>query len=199
MRDFIKKTWIILSNSLDAGDLMINCTRSDLDKVLLYQNFEGNNYEIFEYKSDEYWMYIMGDDYNVNKNYNEISKQISNIRIKDARAIVYHILKTEKNIDTEKIAQLFNKDVNYIIEILDYHALEYKLINEYKKMYENTLTHFNNWSNTDLDLCYYLTKTKYDNELDIRYEQILNNNNRLEHEIGILKIKLNKLKKIKYV
>jgi hypothetical protein len=74
MRDFIKKTWIILSNSVEAGDLMINCTRSDLDKVLLYQNFEGNNYEIFEYKSDEYWMYIMGDDYNVNKNYNEISK-----------------------------------------------------------------------------------------------------------------------------
>lgn len=74
MRDFIKKTWIILSNSLEAGDLMIKCTRSDLDKVLLYQNFEGNNYEIFEYKSDEYWMYIMGDNYNVNKNYNEISK-----------------------------------------------------------------------------------------------------------------------------
>tara|TARA_B100000519_G_C14257790_1_gene445941 strand:- start:1179 stop:1403 length:225 start_codon:yes stop_codon:yes gene_type:complete len=74
MRDFIKKTWIILSNSVEAGDLMINCTRSDLDKVLLHQNFEGNNYEIFEYKSDEYWMYIMGDDYNVNKNYNEISK-----------------------------------------------------------------------------------------------------------------------------
>jgi hypothetical protein len=122
-----------------------------------------------------------------------------NIRIKDARAIVYHILKTEKNIDTDKISELFNKDKNYIIEILDYHNSEYKLINEYKRMYENTLTHFNNWSNTDLDLCYYLTKTKYDNELDIRYEQILNNNNRLEHEIGILKIKLNKLKKVKYV
>ncbi len=122
-----------------------------------------------------------------------------NIRIRDARAMVYNILKTEKNIDTDRISQLFNKDENYIIEMLDYHTSEYKLINEYKRMYENTLTHFNNWSNTDLDLCYYLTKTKYDNELDIRYEQILNNNNRLEHEIGILKTKLNKLNKKSYV
>lgn len=78
MRDFIKKSWIVISINNKAGDLLINCTRSELNKVLLYNHFEDNNYEIFEYKSDEYYMYIEGDNYNVNKNYkNEISREIS--------------------------------------------------------------------------------------------------------------------------
>jgi hypothetical protein len=79
MRDFIKKRWIVISANNKSGDLMINCTRSELDKVLLYNEFEDNNYEIFEYKSDEYWMFIKGEDYDINKNYNknEISREIS--------------------------------------------------------------------------------------------------------------------------
>ena len=78
MRDFIKKRWIVISINNKAGDLMITCTRSELDNVLLYNDFEDNNYEVFEYKSDEYYMYIHGPEYNVNKDYkNEISREIS--------------------------------------------------------------------------------------------------------------------------
>ena len=37
-----------------------------------------------------------------------------------------------------------------------------------------------------------MVKTKYDYEQSAKYEQILNDNNRLEHEIDILKFKLKK-------
>lgn len=75
MKDFIKKTWIVISSNNKASDLMINCTRSELDEVLLNSDFEDNEYEVFLYKSDEYYMLTEGEDYDINKNYkNEKSR-----------------------------------------------------------------------------------------------------------------------------
>tara|TARA_R100001129_G_C5325869_1_gene248583 strand:+ start:25028 stop:25468 length:441 start_codon:yes stop_codon:yes gene_type:complete len=116
----------------------------------------------------------------------------SNVRIKDTRSIVYHILKTELGLNTYQISELFNKPVEYVEDHIKYHYKEYDIINHYKKIYENTITQFRNWNNTDLDLAYSIVKSKYDVERENKYEQILNDNNRLEHEIDILKIKLNK-------
>ena len=45
MKDFIKKTWIVISSNNKASDLMINCTRSELDEVLLNTDFEGGRHQ----------------------------------------------------------------------------------------------------------------------------------------------------------
>jgi hypothetical protein len=116
----------------------------------------------------------------------------SNPRIKDTRAIVYHILHKDLNFSIFDLQALFNKEASYIEFILNYHDTEYNIINHYTKIYDNTLTQFKNWNNTDLDLAYSIIKTQYDYRNDIKYEQILNENNRLEHKIAILKTKINK-------
>ena len=116
----------------------------------------------------------------------------SNPRTKDARSMVYHILHNKQNFTIYDISELFNKSKDHIKDMLEYHNTEYEVINHYTRQYENILTQFNNWNNTDLDLAYSIIKTKYDYDTDIKYEQILNENNRLEHQLDILKIKLNK-------
>ena len=68
------RTWIIICNE---GDLLVKCSKDDLHNLLLdmYQDKEVNIIEFFEYKSDEYYMFIEGDNYDVNKDYkNEISR-----------------------------------------------------------------------------------------------------------------------------
>tara|TARA_Y100001938_G_scaffold119441_1_gene165424 strand:+ start:246 stop:686 length:441 start_codon:yes stop_codon:yes gene_type:complete len=117
----------------------------------------------------------------------------SNSRIKDCRAIVYHILISE-SYNPYQISELFNKPIDFIEKHLAHHESEYEIINHYKKCYENTITQYKNWSDSNLDLAYSITKTKYDLLNENKYEQILNENNRLEHQIDILKIKLNKNK-----
>ena len=97
-----------------------------------------------------------------------------NPRNTDARAIVYHILNTELEFSIYDISELFNKEKAYIEKLLKHHNSEYNVINHY------------------LDLAYSIIKTKHDMDLDTRYEQILNENNRLTWENDILKIKLNK-------
>tara|TARA_R100001086_G_scaffold242329_1_gene169957 strand:+ start:654 stop:1094 length:441 start_codon:yes stop_codon:yes gene_type:complete len=115
-----------------------------------------------------------------------------NPRNTDARAIVYHILNTELEFSIYDISELFNKEKAYIEKLLKHHNSEYNVINHYTRQYENTLTQFKQWNKTDLDLAYSIIKTKHDQDLDTRYEQILNENNRLTWENDILKIKLNK-------
>ena len=93
-KDFIKKTWIIIcedvNNDIDNytgletnsskgvfSDMIIKCTKSDLHNILMeiYQEKDKKVLEYFEYKSDEYFMYREGDNYDVNKNYrDEISR-----------------------------------------------------------------------------------------------------------------------------
>tara|TARA_R100000655_G_scaffold31221_1_gene62659 strand:- start:3084 stop:3524 length:441 start_codon:yes stop_codon:yes gene_type:complete len=116
----------------------------------------------------------------------------SNNRIKDCRSIVYNILLLELNFNIYQISDYFNKPVKYIEDLINHHKSEYEIINHYTKAYQNTFTQFENWSNSELDLAYSIVKTKYDYDNEIKYEQILNDNCRLEHEIDILKIKLNK-------
>tara|TARA_R100001530_G_C4277471_1_gene144714 strand:- start:384 stop:815 length:432 start_codon:yes stop_codon:yes gene_type:complete len=113
----------------------------------------------------------------------------TNPRTKDARSMVYHILNNKQNFSIDDISEFFNKTTPHIKDMLDYHHTEYKVINHYTRQYENTITQFENWDNANLDLAYSIIKTKYDYDTDIKYEQILNENCRLESEIKILKRK----------
>tara|TARA_R100000664_G_C2758408_1_gene147250 strand:+ start:2147 stop:2587 length:441 start_codon:yes stop_codon:yes gene_type:complete len=116
----------------------------------------------------------------------------SNPRTKDCRAMVYHILNKKENFTIYAISELFNKDQGFIKDMIEYHNSEYDVINHYTRQYENTYTQYQNWNNSELDLAYSIIKTKYDYDADIKYEQILTENNRLEYELDMLKIKLNK-------
>lgn len=115
----------------------------------------------------------------------------SNTRIKDCRSIVYNIL-IEENYNVFQISEVFKKPIDFIEKHLKHHTSEYEYINHYKKCYDNTYTQYKNWTDSNLDLAYSITKTKYDLLTENKYEQILNENNRLEHQLDILKIKLNK-------
>tara|TARA_R110002050_G_scaffold124877_5_gene244228 strand:+ start:3637 stop:4077 length:441 start_codon:yes stop_codon:yes gene_type:complete len=116
----------------------------------------------------------------------------SNPRTKSSRAIVYTILYNDLNYSIYDISKMFKKSTQFITDILDYHKSEYNLINHYTKLYENTITQYDNWDKSGIDLAYSIIKTKYDYDLEIKYEQILNDNNRLSNEIENLKIILNK-------
>ena len=120
----------------------------------------------------------------------------SNVRIKDTRAMVYSILYNEMEFSLFDIGALFNKDTEYIKIMVDYHDSEYNIINHYTKIYDNALTQFENWNNTDLDLAYSIIKTKYDNKNEIKYEMILNDNNRLSDLNDKLNKQLKKRKKL---
>jgi len=50
---------------------LINCTKKELNGFLLHNDFEEETYDVFYYRSDEYWMYIMGENYDVSFNYNK--------------------------------------------------------------------------------------------------------------------------------
>jgi len=116
----------------------------------------------------------------------------SNPRTKDCRAMVYHILHHTLNISIYEISELFNKEKSFILEMLKYHDTEYLIINHYTRQYDNIITQFENWNNSDLDLAYSIIKTKYDHNTDLKYEQILNENNKLSYELDKLKIKKRK-------
>ena len=62
--------WYI-SNKDNSQAYMISCNRKELDRFLLLHSFEEGTYEVFKYRSDEYWMFILGDDYNINIDYNK--------------------------------------------------------------------------------------------------------------------------------
>ena len=88
-KDFVKKTWIIICEDLKDidnytgsetntysgiySDMLIKCTKNELADVLLdlYKDKDKKVIEYFEYKSDEYYMYREGDNYDVNKNYKD--------------------------------------------------------------------------------------------------------------------------------
>ena len=124
--------------------------------------------------------------------YADFYNVFSNVRIKDTRAIVFHILHNVLQYNKYQISDLIKMPISFVDEHLKYHEKEIELINHYKKLYYNTLTQFQSWNNAQLDLPYSIVKTKYDYEQSAKYEQILNDNNRLEHEIDILKFKLKK-------
>tara|TARA_R100000664_G_C2706570_1_gene104918 strand:+ start:301 stop:537 length:237 start_codon:yes stop_codon:yes gene_type:complete len=62
------RSWIIICNT---GDLLVKCSKKELLNILLDIQ-KDSDYKIidyFEYKSDEYWMFKEGKNYDVNKNY----------------------------------------------------------------------------------------------------------------------------------
>jgi hypothetical protein len=122
----------------------------------------------------------------------EFYRDYDNKRIIDARAMVYHLAIDVMNYTIYEVSVAFSKEENYVLEMLRHHKSEYNIINHYTQLYENIKTQFNNWKNSEYDLQYSIIKTKYDYETEKRYEQILNENGALKHQLHIMKIKLNK-------
>jgi hypothetical protein len=125
----------------------------------------------------------------------EFHRDYANKRIKDSRAIVYHILSNKFNYSIKDIANLFKKTDVYVFEIIEHHNDEYNVINHYTSMYQNVESQLENWNKTDLDLQYALVKTKYDIDIAEKYELILNENCKLKDQLE----KINRKKNNYYV
>tara|TARA_R100000654_G_scaffold21267_5_gene42913 strand:+ start:8981 stop:9217 length:237 start_codon:yes stop_codon:yes gene_type:complete len=69
LREKLDTTYFI-TNKDNTENYLVNCTKDELNEILLDFDFEDNEYEVFKYKSDEYYMYLLGEDYDVNKIYN---------------------------------------------------------------------------------------------------------------------------------
>ena len=124
----------------------------------------------------------------------EFYRDYVNPRIKDARAMVYNILREDFNYSLKDLCNRFNKYKEYIDEMSNHHDSEYKIIHHYTKLYDNVKIQFINWDNSELDLQYSIVKTKYDSDFSIRYENILNENTFLNDENKKLKKKLKEYK-----
>ena len=63
-----QQTYIIIC---DTGDILIRCSKKELERVLLdlYKDKDVKILEYFVYKSQEYYMYVEGDNYDINKDY----------------------------------------------------------------------------------------------------------------------------------
>ena len=73
-RDFIKYTYIIIVEDLTnkvLSEKLIKCTADEFKDLLLQLNKDKELRVIqhFKYKSDEYYMYREGDDYDVTIDY----------------------------------------------------------------------------------------------------------------------------------
>lgn len=126
--------------------------------------------------------------------FSEFYKEYKHPRITDCKAMVYHAMNQNYGYKIEEIAQIFNINVSYVKSKIEHHDSEYMVINGYTKLYDNIITQYDNWSNASLDLAYSIIKTKHDHRKALKYEQILNENNRLKYENSILKNKIYKLK-----
>ena len=69
-REYGSIEWFITSKD-NTENYIINCTKKELNSFLLSHNFKENTYEVFIYRSDEYWMYLLGDNYDVSVNYSK--------------------------------------------------------------------------------------------------------------------------------
>lgn len=73
-RDFIKYTYIVIVEDIKnkvLSEKLIKCTPDEFKDLLLLLNKDQELRVIqhFKYKSDEYYMYREGDDYDVTKDY----------------------------------------------------------------------------------------------------------------------------------
>lgn len=68
LREKLDTTYFI-TNKDNTENYLVNCTKDELNEILLDFDFEDNEFEVFKYKSDEYYMYLLGEDYDVNKIY----------------------------------------------------------------------------------------------------------------------------------
>ena len=113
----------------------------------------------------------------------EFWRNYDNKRIIDARAMVYHLALNKLNYTIHEIAETFNKEEIYILELLDHHKSEYDIINYYTQIYDNIDTQYSKWKESGLDLQYCIIKTKYDYDLAKKYEEILNENCMLRYQL----------------
>ena len=127
----------------------------------------------------------------------EFYREYDNKRIIDARAMVYHMAMNKLNYTLFEISEAFNKHENYILELLSHHKSEYNIINHYTQIYHNIETQYTEWKNSNLDIQYSIVKTKYDYDTEKKYEQILNENSMLKHELSKLKHKFKYKNQIK--
>ena len=119
----------------------------------------------------------------------EFYRNYDNKKIVDARAMVYFMCLDLLNYSVYEVSIEFKKNEDYILELLDHHKSEYKIINHYTRMYQNIETQFLNWQDSKLDLSYSIIKTNYDKDRDLKYENILNENYILKYKLEKLKIK----------
>jgi hypothetical protein len=61
----------------------------------------------------------------------EFWRDYDNKRIIDARAMVYHLSLNILNYTIFEVAETFNKEEDYILELLEHHKSEYNIINYY--------------------------------------------------------------------
>ena len=122
----------------------------------------------------------------------EFWRNYDNKRIVDARAMVYHLALNKLNYTIFEIAENFNKEEIYILELLEHHKSEYNIINYYTQIYDNIDTQNSKWKESDLDLQYCIVKTKYDYDVAKKYEEILNENCMLRYELDKLNFKKRK-------
>ena len=122
----------------------------------------------------------------------EFWRNYDNKRIIDARAMVYHLALNKLNFTIYEIAENFNKEEIYILELLEHHKSEYNIINYYTQIYDNIDTQNSKWKESDLDLQYCIVKTKYDYDVAKKYEEILNENCMLRYELDKLNFKKRK-------
>ena len=122
----------------------------------------------------------------------EFWRDYDNKRIIDARAMVYHLALNILNYTIFEVAETFNKEEDYILELLEHHKSEYNIINYYTEMYQNIEIQYTKWKQSDLDLQYCIIKTKYDYDTAKKYEQILNENCMLREQLDKLNYKLKK-------
>ena len=115
--------------------------------------------------------------------FNEFYREYKYARVIDCKAMVFNYLKESYKISLFEISELFDKDEDYIKKYIKHHKEEINVINHYTKLYENTKTQFENWSHTEIDLAYSIIKTKYDQDNEIKYEQILNENCQLKYQL----------------
>lgn len=124
----------------------------------------------------------------------EFYRDYDNKRIIDARSMVYHMALNILKYSLYEISDFFNKEDGYILELIEHYKSEYKIINHYTQMYDNIETQFLKWRDSELDLQYCIIKTKYDSDVEKKYEYIVNENSTLKNELE----KLNYKSKNKY-
>ncbi len=126
----------------------------------------------------------------------DFNREFNNLRLKDCKSIVYQVMIDKLGYDKTKLSIHFGCSVKMISFYINHHCNEYNVINHYTKIYENVKTQFESWTKSELDLAYSIVKTNYDIKNELRYEHILNENNRLIHQNDVLK---HKLKRKNYV
>ena len=113
------------------------------------------------------------------------------LNVVDCRMVVATILHNELKISVDEVSESMAKDITTILDYLSFHKKQYKNINHFTKLYDNTLSqylkHKSDTFSSDVEKM--ILKTNYDLELEKRLEKILNQNTKLQHMLEKEKLK----------